>query len=129
MRDIAHEGKLPLAPEDGLGGACFQSGGDDFEARGFPCGGFRIKGMVAAEQFPVAERRDLRDGDKHMEMIGHERIGENADAAEVGGFPKLFAKDLLGGVIKDALVKIAQGGDVTSIAKDLDSQVEAILNK
>ncbi|MBU4465748.1 MAG: sugar transporter [Actinobacteria bacterium] len=33
------------------------------------------------------------------------------------------------GVIKDALVKIAQGGDVTSIAKDLDSQVEAILNK
>ncbi len=33
------------------------------------------------------------------------------------------------GVIKDALVKIAQGGDVTAIAKDLDSQVESILNK
>lgn len=33
------------------------------------------------------------------------------------------------GVIKDALVKIAQGGDVASIAKELDGQVEGILNK
>ncbi|WP_424447187.1 sugar ABC transporter substrate-binding protein [Microbacterium arborescens] len=33
------------------------------------------------------------------------------------------------GVIKDALVKIAQGGDVTAIATELDGQIEAILNK
>ncbi len=33
------------------------------------------------------------------------------------------------GVIKDALVKIAQGEDVTTIAEGLDSQIEAILNK
>jgi N,N'-diacetylchitobiose transport system substrate-binding protein len=33
------------------------------------------------------------------------------------------------GVIKDALVKIAQGGDVTEIATALDGQIEAILNK
>lgn len=33
------------------------------------------------------------------------------------------------GVIKDALVKIAQGGDVTEIATELDGQIEAILNK
>lgn len=33
------------------------------------------------------------------------------------------------GVIKDALVKIAQGGDVTQIATDLDAEIEAILNK
>lgn len=33
------------------------------------------------------------------------------------------------GVIKDALVKIAQGGDVTAIATELDSQIESILNK
>lgn len=33
------------------------------------------------------------------------------------------------GVIKDALVKIAQGGDVTAIATQLDGQIEAILNK
>jgi len=32
------------------------------------------------------------------------------------------------GVIKDALVKIAQGEDVRSIAENLDSQIEAILN-
>jgi N,N'-diacetylchitobiose transport system substrate-binding protein len=32
------------------------------------------------------------------------------------------------GVIKDALVKIAQGGDVTAIATELDGQIEAILN-
>ncbi|MFS0867784.1 extracellular solute-binding protein [Microbacterium sp. 179-B 1A2 NHS] len=33
------------------------------------------------------------------------------------------------GVIKDALVKIAQGGDVPALAAELDSQIEAILNK
>jgi N,N'-diacetylchitobiose transport system substrate-binding protein len=33
------------------------------------------------------------------------------------------------GVIKDALVKIAQGEDVATIAEDLDTQIEAILNK
>lgn len=32
-------------------------------------------------------------------------------------------------LIPDALVKIAQGGDVTDIATELDSQIEAILNK
>lgn len=32
------------------------------------------------------------------------------------------------GVIKDALVKIAQGGDVTEIATELDGQIESILN-
>ncbi|WP_292835357.1 extracellular solute-binding protein [Microbacterium sp.] len=32
-------------------------------------------------------------------------------------------------VIPDALVKIAQGGDVKAIAEDLDAQIEAILNK
>ena len=32
-------------------------------------------------------------------------------------------------IIPDALVKIAQGGDVKAIATDLDSQIEAILNK
>ncbi|MFE1645751.1 extracellular solute-binding protein [Microbacterium sp. P01] len=33
------------------------------------------------------------------------------------------------GVIKDALVKIAQGDDVKTVAEGLDSQIEAILNK
>ncbi|KAA9111335.1 sugar transporter [Microbacterium rhizomatis] len=33
------------------------------------------------------------------------------------------------GVIKDALVKIAQGGDVKAIATELDTQIEGILNK
>jgi N,N'-diacetylchitobiose transport system substrate-binding protein len=33
------------------------------------------------------------------------------------------------GAIKDALVKIAQGGDVKTIAAELDKQVESILNK
>ncbi len=33
------------------------------------------------------------------------------------------------GVIKDALVKIAQGGDVAAIAADLDGEIEAILNQ
>ena len=32
-------------------------------------------------------------------------------------------------IIPDALVKIAQGGDVTEIATELDSAIEAILNK
>jgi N,N'-diacetylchitobiose transport system substrate-binding protein len=32
-------------------------------------------------------------------------------------------------IIPDALVKIAQGGDVAAIAADLDTQIEAILNK
>ncbi|MFJ6679800.1 extracellular solute-binding protein [Microbacterium sp. NPDC091382] len=32
------------------------------------------------------------------------------------------------GIIKDALVKIAQGGDVTEIATALDAQIESILN-
>ena len=32
-------------------------------------------------------------------------------------------------VIPDALVKIAQGGDVKAIAEDLDAQIEAILNQ
>jgi N,N'-diacetylchitobiose transport system substrate-binding protein len=32
-------------------------------------------------------------------------------------------------IIPDALVKIAQGGDVKAIATDLDAQIEAILNK
>ena len=32
-------------------------------------------------------------------------------------------------VIPDALVKIAQGGDVKAIAEELDAQIEEILNK
>ena len=32
-------------------------------------------------------------------------------------------------IIPDALVKIAQGGDVKAIAEELDTAIEAILNK
>ncbi|MDQ1125362.1 N,N'-diacetylchitobiose transport system substrate-binding protein [Microbacterium sp. SORGH_AS 505] len=50
-----------------------------------------------------------------------------ASSKAVPASPK-WAEVESAGVIKDALVKIAQGGDVTEIATALDGQIEAILN-
>ena len=36
-----------------------------------------------------------------MEVIGHDRVGEDAKAAIAGDLPELFAEDLLGRVIKE----------------------------
>lgn len=50
-----------------------------------------------------------------------------ASSKAVPASPK-WAEVESAGVIKDALVKIAQGGDVTQIATELDGQIESILN-
>ncbi|MCM3697528.1 sugar ABC transporter substrate-binding protein [Microbacterium oleivorans] len=50
-----------------------------------------------------------------------------ASSKAVPASPK-WAEVESAGIIKDALVKIAQGGDVTQIATELDGQIESILN-
>ena len=36
-----------------------------------------------------------------MEVVGHERVGENLDTAVAGDLPELLAQDLLGRVIEE----------------------------
>jgi hypothetical protein len=46
--------------------------------------------------FLVGDRRFFWNSDKHMEVVFHDGVGENGNAAVVGDLPHLAAKHLLG---------------------------------
>ena len=66
---------------------------------------------------------DLFEGDRAVLVA---RV--NGELRDLAHELAILAEVESAGVIKDALVKIAQGGDVTQIATELDGQIESILN-
>jgi hypothetical protein len=62
-----------------------------------------VEHLEAPEQFLVRDIGFARHADKQMEVVGHDGVGEDVDAAEVCDLPELFAEDLLGGVVEVSL--------------------------
>jgi hypothetical protein len=63
-------------------------------------GGFRVEHGIAAKNFLIGLVRDLGHAEEDVEVIRHDGVGENLNAAVIRDLPQLFGEGLLGDVIE-----------------------------
>jgi len=97
-----------LRHESAAGSPFFELLGDGFNAEFLVGVGFLVEHIKTTEQFLVVGRVLQRHAHEHVDVVGHDGVGEDVDAAEIGDLPDLFAEDFLCGIVEAALAVVVR---------------------